>query len=211
MRHGGSVRTNSVLPERINSGTDMCRHIAQDDLLYESLTVWEVLYYAAMLRLPRTMSHEDKKERVRTVIRALGIWTCKDTIIGAVFASISSFSCTCCLSKCGFLSYLAWSFQSSCCQVCANRCKVVPPCWTQPGRYWPGAVACQHQAHIFGKAARQKFGRCARRACLFKFFVLTLHWCWRRRILQEGDQWRGAEARKHRPRALDQSIRTAPR
>lgn len=37
-----------------------------------------------MLRLPRTMSHEDKKERVRTVIRALGIWTCKDTIIGAL-------------------------------------------------------------------------------------------------------------------------------
>ncbi|CAL8462005.1 g1536 [Coccomyxa elongata] len=64
------------------------RHIGfvmQDDLLYESLTVWEVLYYAAMLRLPRTMSHEEKKERVRTVIRALGIWTCKDTIIGGFF------------------------------------------------------------------------------------------------------------------------------
>ena len=59
---------------------------AQDDLLYESLTVWEVLYYAAMLRLPRTMSHDDKKERVRTVIRALGIWTCKDTIIGELSA-----------------------------------------------------------------------------------------------------------------------------
>lgn len=36
-----------------------------------------------MLRLPRTMSHEAKKERVATVIRALGIWTCRDTIIGA--------------------------------------------------------------------------------------------------------------------------------
>ncbi|EIE25035.1 P-loop containing nucleoside triphosphate hydrolase protein [Coccomyxa subellipsoidea C-169] len=64
------------------------RHIGfvmQDDLLYESLTVWEVLYYAAMLRLPRTMSHEAKKERVATVIRALGIWTCRDTIIGGFF------------------------------------------------------------------------------------------------------------------------------
>ena len=56
----------------------------QDDLLYETLTVWEVLYYAAMLRLPRTMTTEQKKERVRTVIRALGIERCKDTIIGGV-------------------------------------------------------------------------------------------------------------------------------
>ena len=55
----------------------------QDDLLHETLTVTEVLYYAAMLRLPRTMSAEAKSGRVTTVIRALGIEACKDTIIGA--------------------------------------------------------------------------------------------------------------------------------
>ena len=54
----------------------------QDDLLYESLTVYEVLYYAAMLRLPRTMSVADKIHRVDTVIKALGLDTCRDTIIG---------------------------------------------------------------------------------------------------------------------------------
>ena len=54
----------------------------QDDLLYESLTVEETLYYAAMLRLPRHLSREDKKTRVSTVIKALGIESCKDTIIG---------------------------------------------------------------------------------------------------------------------------------
>jgi ABC-type multidrug transport system ATPase subunit len=59
----------------------------QDDLLHESLTVWEVLYYAAMLRLPRTMSKADKKERVSTVIKALGIESCKDTIIGETLPS----------------------------------------------------------------------------------------------------------------------------
>lgn len=58
------------------------RCAVQDDLLYESLTVWEVLYYAAMLRLPRTMSTAAKKERVATVIKALGIEACRDTIIG---------------------------------------------------------------------------------------------------------------------------------
>ena len=54
----------------------------QDDLLHETLTVWEVLYYAAMLRLPRTMTKEQKMQRVSTVIQALGIEKCKDTIIG---------------------------------------------------------------------------------------------------------------------------------
>jgi hypothetical protein len=55
----------------------------QDDLLYESLTVWEVLYYAAMLRLPRNMTTAAKKERVATVIKALGIDACRDTIFAA--------------------------------------------------------------------------------------------------------------------------------
>lgn len=54
----------------------------QDDLLYESLTVWETLYFAAMLRLPRSMSTDDKKLRVAKVIAALGLNRCKDTIIG---------------------------------------------------------------------------------------------------------------------------------
>ena len=54
----------------------------QDDLLYESLTVYETLYYAAMLRLPQHMDHEVKTDRVETVITALGLSSCKDTIIG---------------------------------------------------------------------------------------------------------------------------------
>ena len=54
----------------------------QDDLLYESLTVWETLYFAAMLRLPRDFTTEQKKQRVAKVIAALGLNRCKDTIIG---------------------------------------------------------------------------------------------------------------------------------
>ena len=55
----------------------------QDDLMYESLTVFETLFYAAQLRLPRHMTLAQKKERVNTVITALGLDPCKDTIIGA--------------------------------------------------------------------------------------------------------------------------------
>jgi hypothetical protein len=85
---------------------------SQDDLLYESLTVWEVLYYAAMLRLPRTMTTEQKKERVRTVIRALGIERCKDTIIGTRPSSMNVIIMTC-LDGLGMRI-----LQYSCCFLC---------------------------------------------------------------------------------------------
>ena len=54
----------------------------QDDLLYETLTVYETLYFAAMLRLPSAMSTEQKTQRVDHVIRTLGLDKCKDTIVG---------------------------------------------------------------------------------------------------------------------------------
>ncbi|KAL4542047.1 hypothetical protein Ndes2437B_g06366 [Nannochloris sp. 'desiccata'] len=60
-------------------------YVMQDDLLYESLTVYETLYYAAMLRLPRDMSRQEKLDRVIAVISSLGLTKCKDTIIGGFF------------------------------------------------------------------------------------------------------------------------------
>ena len=62
---------------------DCCSPSAQDDLLYETLTVYETLYYAAMLRLPSTMSVAQKCERVENVIVSLGLDKCRDTIVGA--------------------------------------------------------------------------------------------------------------------------------
>ena len=43
------------------------------------------LWYAAQLRLPRDMSRADKKARVNTVISALGLDSCKNTIVGGFF------------------------------------------------------------------------------------------------------------------------------
>ncbi|KAK9839931.1 hypothetical protein WJX74_000629 [Apatococcus lobatus] len=56
--------------------------VLQDDLLYENLTVRETLYYAAMLKLPRSMSVKEKTRRVDTTIKALGIGDCQHTIVG---------------------------------------------------------------------------------------------------------------------------------
>ncbi|CAG9464710.1 unnamed protein product [Pedinophyceae sp. YPF-701] len=59
--------------------------VHQDDLLFDSLTVYETLHYAARLRLPRDMSNDEKELRVETVIQALGLDRCRNTIIGGPF------------------------------------------------------------------------------------------------------------------------------
>ena len=59
--------------------------VLQDDLLYESLTVAETLRYAAALRLPRSMTAAQKRDRVDAVISALGLGKCRDTIVGGFF------------------------------------------------------------------------------------------------------------------------------
>lgn len=52
--------------------------------MYEALTVYETLYYAAMLRLPQNLGAAKKVERVEAVIGALGLDKCRNTIIGAL-------------------------------------------------------------------------------------------------------------------------------
>lgn len=45
----------------------------QDDVVFPHLTVKETLIYAALLRLPNTLSKEQKKERAISVINELGL------------------------------------------------------------------------------------------------------------------------------------------
>ena len=54
----------------------------QDDVLYEDLTVLETLTYAALLRLPRSMSRAEKAARIEAVIDVLGVRKSRGTIIG---------------------------------------------------------------------------------------------------------------------------------
>lgn len=57
-------------------------YVSQDDLLHETLTVYETLYYAARLRLPREMDTAGKVSRALAVIDELGLDKCKGTVIG---------------------------------------------------------------------------------------------------------------------------------
>merc|ERR1712072_1135968 len=48
------------------------------------LTVFENLYYTTVLRLPRAMTDKDKRERVESILKVLGISHTRNTIIGGV-------------------------------------------------------------------------------------------------------------------------------
>ena len=47
--------------------------VAQDDILFAHLTVRETLTYAALLRLPRSMTREQKEDRAMDAIYELGL------------------------------------------------------------------------------------------------------------------------------------------
>lgn len=59
--------------------------VTQDDMLYPHLTVKETLTYAALLRLPASMTKKEKTEVAEQVIRQLGLERCRDTLIGSTF------------------------------------------------------------------------------------------------------------------------------
>eukprot|EP00958_Prasinococcus_capsulatus_P029441 scaffold7444_cov350-Prasinococcus_capsulatus_cf.AAC.3 len=56
--------------------------VMQDDVLYQALTVWETLFYAAVLRMPSSVPIADKKKRVSELISLLGLERCAQSTIG---------------------------------------------------------------------------------------------------------------------------------
>ncbi|KAF7820076.1 ABC transporter G family member 25 [Senna tora] len=59
--------------------------VTQDDVLYPHLTVRETLIFCSLLRLPRSLSKEEKIAVVDAVIGELGLVKCENTIIGNGF------------------------------------------------------------------------------------------------------------------------------
>ncbi|CAN4075529.1 unnamed protein product [Withania somnifera] len=56
--------------------------VTQDDVLYPHLTVSETLVFTALLRLPKTLSVEEKAAHAEAIMPQLGLTKCKDSIIG---------------------------------------------------------------------------------------------------------------------------------
>jgi ABC transport system ATP-binding/permease protein len=57
-------------------------YVPQDDILHADLTVWQALWYAARLRLPRDMADEEIARRIRQVLAQLGLEGTEDTRVG---------------------------------------------------------------------------------------------------------------------------------
>ncbi|GLC35641.1 hypothetical protein PLESTB_000000400 [Pleodorina starrii] len=80
-------RSGNVLLNGFNSRLTygLSAYVTQDEVLVGTLTVRETLMYAALLRLPRNMMHEDKLARVDGVIQELGLEEAQHTKIGTPF------------------------------------------------------------------------------------------------------------------------------
>uniref|UniRef100_A0A7C9AQY5 Adenosinetriphosphatase n=1 Tax=Opuntia streptacantha TaxID=393608 RepID=A0A7C9AQY5_OPUST len=56
--------------------------VTQDDMLYPHLTVLETLTYAALLRLPKDLTRQEKMGQAEMVIMELGLGRCRNTMVG---------------------------------------------------------------------------------------------------------------------------------
>lgn len=80
-QHEGSILLNDQPLSRTNS--DLVSFVEQEDEYHlPALTVRETLRYAAILRLPRTMSRRSKLARAEHVIKMLGLEDCADNLVG---------------------------------------------------------------------------------------------------------------------------------
>ncbi|KAK7401844.1 hypothetical protein VNO78_13657 [Psophocarpus tetragonolobus] len=59
--------------------------VTQDDVLYPHLTVTETLVFTALLRLPNSVTKEEKVQKAKAVIDQLGLTKCKDSIVGSPY------------------------------------------------------------------------------------------------------------------------------
>ncbi|XP_026390810.1 ABC transporter G family member 9-like [Papaver somniferum] len=59
--------------------------VTQDDKFHVHLTVTETLVFTALLRLPKTLSKDEKIKHAEEVINQLGLTKCKNTIMGGPF------------------------------------------------------------------------------------------------------------------------------
>ncbi|KAF6158841.1 hypothetical protein GIB67_012484 [Kingdonia uniflora] len=59
--------------------------VAQDDVLYPHLTVLETLIFTALLRLPDTLTRDEKVDHAGHVVTELGLTRCRNNMIGGPF------------------------------------------------------------------------------------------------------------------------------
>ncbi|KAJ3312522.1 hypothetical protein HDU76_002861 [Blyttiomyces sp. JEL0837] len=69
-------------PRQKKTWRKVAAFVEQEEVLFRNLTVKETLSYAAKLRLPRTLTPQEKEQRVDSIISELGLTACQNTYIG---------------------------------------------------------------------------------------------------------------------------------
>ncbi|OIW10780.1 hypothetical protein TanjilG_27726 [Lupinus angustifolius] len=91
-RLGGKISGKITYNNQPFSGSIKRRtgFVAQDDVLYPHLTVTETLVFTALLRLPNSLTRDEKVQHVERVIAELGLTRCRSSMIGGpLFRGIS--------------------------------------------------------------------------------------------------------------------------
>lgn len=60
-------------------------YVLQDDIFLSNLTLWETLYFTAMIRIPDRVPKQEKIEKIHKIVDSLGLKKCLHTAIGDIF------------------------------------------------------------------------------------------------------------------------------
>jgi len=89
-RSTGAITLNNAVPTRDVLASVTSFVTQDDDALMPSLTVRESLHFAAKLRLPASMSKQEKVRRAEEVLLKIGLKDCADRLIGSDLKKSSS-------------------------------------------------------------------------------------------------------------------------
>ncbi|XP_060084867.1 uncharacterized protein LOC132564208, partial [Ylistrum balloti] len=62
-------------------------YVLQDEVFLSNLTLWETLYFTAILSMPETTSQEQKLQQIDSIVKSLGLEKCLHTVVGDIFNS----------------------------------------------------------------------------------------------------------------------------
>ncbi|XP_021373096.1 ABC transporter G family member 27-like [Mizuhopecten yessoensis] len=61
-------------------------YVMQSDVFLPNLTLWETLYFIAMVRIPDRFTKEEKTDRINIIVKFLGLQKCLQTVIGRTYS-----------------------------------------------------------------------------------------------------------------------------
>mmetsp|Transcript_31992 Transcript_31992/g.44608 ORF Transcript_31992/g.44608 Transcript_31992/m.44608 type:complete len:659 (+) Transcript_31992:118-2094(+) len=80
---GGTIYLNGKT--QIRAMRRYIAYVLQDEVFFGTMTVKQILYFAARIRLPESMSENQKLNRADKIMKLLGIEKCADSIVGTMF------------------------------------------------------------------------------------------------------------------------------